>query len=248
MSANPTHYRVTNVCGTAHMSPCSPTGLNLQEIAAHPCFPNTVLTKRFAACHIMMKDVERNAKIVFLVFSSGVVNAVGAPSAERLRYWFRWLFCQINTHWAYAWKEDFRIRITMVAGVARLNRVFIPEVYMRHFGEDVSWEPERISALKKFYRNNPSKTTVQAFVRSVNFVSTGALTAQMGQQIAERFSNEVDRAFALEEVPPKTAESRQRGEPSQKRRKFFVGARRSRFSKGDMVAVPKKSVTRLYIK
>ena len=221
MAANPTQYRVTNVCGTAHLRPCSPAGLNLHEFAAHACFHNTVLTKTFAACHVTVIDRLFDSKIVFLVFSSGVVNAVGAPSESRLRHWFSWLWRTINKHWAYAWQAPMTLRITMVAGVARLNRPFQPRLYKRYFPDHVSWEPEQISALKKFYPGNRGKTTVQAFPNSCNIVSTGSLDAASGQRIAERFSDEVDQTAAKASAAKAEQATAVALEPNHKRRRFF---------------------------
>lgn len=198
--SNPTGYHVINVCGTALLRPCSRKGLNLPEIAAHPCFTNTVLTPAFAACHITVVDEEYDSRVVFLVFSSGVCNMVGAASAERLDFWFKWLFNKINEHWVYAWQPDTPSwKVTMVAGVAKIDNDFNPTIYKRHIKEIdkqyVQHEPERISALKRFYPGNESKTTVQAFANSRKIVSTGSLTEEMGQAIAEQFNEEYNKAL-----------------------------------------------------
>ena len=198
--SNPTGYHVINVCGTAQLRPCSRKGLNLSEIAAHPCFSNTVLTPAFAACHITVKDPEFDSRVVFLVFSSGVCNMVGAASPERLNYWFQWLFDKINENWAYAWQPDVPSwKVTMIAGVGRLKREFNPTIYKKYMKDEdkkyVQHEPERISALKRFYPHNPSKTTVQAFANSHKIVSTGSLNEAMGQSIAEQFDKEYEEAY-----------------------------------------------------
>ena len=88
MSCN---YRVTNVCGSAIRRPCSKVGLPLEEMAMHDAFEETVLTDSFAALHIIRRDEANASKIVFLVFSSGVVNAVGFKSVEHLQFHFTWL-------------------------------------------------------------------------------------------------------------------------------------------------------------
>ena len=239
---NRTRYSVINVCGTAQLRPCSL--LNLHEIAAHPCFKNTVLTPAFAACHITVIDEEYNSRVVFLVFSSGVCNMVGAASAERLNYWFQWLFDRLNEHWLYAWQPGVPSwKVTMIAGVAHIRHPFNPTIYKKYIDQEakqhVQHEPDRISALKRFFPGNESKTTVQAFAGSTRIVSTGSLTTEMGQNIAEQFDNEHEEALRRFAAKKKVAPAPQ----TTKMLRGWTSSRRRMSLQRDIVPVSKKQRT-----